>query len=90
MNLSVALQSQIPFPQHPTRNGQGPGSSLSCFGEGVDTRLPWPISATSSRPEIQSSHLHSANTEHTLRARECARCQDLKQRAGQVQSALPP
>ena len=37
MNLPVALQSQIPLPQHPTRNGQGPGGSLSCFGEGADT-----------------------------------------------------
>ena len=37
----------------------------------------------------QVHNLHSANTEHTLRARKCARCQDLKQKAGQVQSALP-
>lgn len=37
----------------------------------------------------QVHNLHSANTEHTLRARKRARCQDLKQRAGQMQSALP-
>ena len=86
MSLPVALQALIPLPQCFTRSEQVPGGSLSCLGEGVDTEAPlaklWDFIKVRGS---QVHNLHSANTEHTLRARKCARCQDLKQRAGQMQ-----
>ena len=70
--------------------GRAQGVVSPASGKEWTLRLPWPNSGTSSRTEVhrfitfiqQTLNIHS-------RARECVRCQDLKQRAGQVQSALP-